>query len=115
VSTATHRAGEPLVLRRPDVVHLVGLSAKTIVRWVRAGTFPPPVKLGPQAVGWLRTDVDTWLQQQAAKRPASAWTKASAPLAPPEARKRKYPARAGQGTRRRLDAAQPTEELPTTT
>jgi prophage regulatory protein len=104
LSPSTPRADDPLVLRARDVVRLIGLSAKTITRQVREGKFPAPIRLGENRVGWLRSDIDTWLQQQAAKRPATGWTPPEA-SASPEPRTSRYPPRAGQGTRRAIDAA----------
>ena len=55
------------ILRLKDVVELVGLSKTTIWRRMRAGEFPPAIRLGgPQtrAVGWKVTDVEAWLEQR---------------------------------------------------
>ena len=57
------------ILRLKDVVELVGLSKTTIWRRMRAGEFPPALRLGgPQtrAVGWKVTDVEAWLEQRRA-------------------------------------------------
>ena len=57
------------ILRLKDVVELVGLSKTTIWRRMRAGEFPPALRLGgPQtrAVGWKMTDVEAWLEQRTA-------------------------------------------------
>jgi len=32
----------------------------TIWRWVKAGKFPQPVRLGPQTTAWLVEDLDRW-------------------------------------------------------
>ena len=55
------------ILRLKDVVELVGLSKTTIWRRMRAGEFPPALRLGgPQtrAVGWKMTDLETWLEER---------------------------------------------------
>ena len=49
------------VLRRPDVEALTGLSRSTIYKFMKDGTFPKTVKIGPRAVGWLQTDIEDWL------------------------------------------------------
>ena len=52
-----------------DVVELVGLSKTTIWRRMRAGEFPPAIRLGgpsTRAVGWKVTDVEAWLEQRRA-------------------------------------------------
>jgi len=50
------------VLRWPKVKEIVGKSRTTIWRDEREGRFPKHVKLGPRAVGWLRSDLENWLQ-----------------------------------------------------
>ena len=49
------------ILRRNDLKPATGLSPSTIYRLIADGEFPKPVKLAPQAVGWLKSDVDAWL------------------------------------------------------
>jgi prophage regulatory protein len=51
-------------LRMPDVVKLTGLSASTIKRNVKRGTFPRPRRLSVQAVGWREADVHQWLTER---------------------------------------------------
>ena len=60
---------EKQILRLKDVVELVGLSKTTIWRRMRAGEFPPALRLGgpsTRAVGWKMTDVEAWLEQRRA-------------------------------------------------
>lgn len=52
---------ENQVIRRTDTPALVGLSIATIDRLRRAGNFPPAVRLGENAVGFLRTDLEAWV------------------------------------------------------
>lgn len=52
------------ILRLPQVKVRVGLSRSSIYAAVAQGRFPQPVSLGARAVGWLESDVNTWLQQQ---------------------------------------------------
>ena len=49
------------VLRRPDVEALTGLSRSTIYKFMKDGTFPKTVKIGPRAVGWRQADIEDWL------------------------------------------------------
>ena len=48
------------VLGTHDVERITGRHRCTIYRWVRAGTFPEKRAGGGQ--GWLRSDVERWLQ-----------------------------------------------------
>ena len=56
------------ILRSPEVEARTGLSRSTIYRWRVAGRFPPPVVMGGRTVGWLESDVDTWIRERAAER-----------------------------------------------
>jgi prophage regulatory protein len=63
-------AGESdsILLRLPQVRRAAGnLSRATIYRGVKAGTFPPPLKIGARASAWRWGDVRAWLD---AKVPA---------------------------------------------
>lgn len=54
---------EQAILREKDVIKFVGLSRTSIWRRERAGLFPARVRLGGgRAIGWLRSDLETWLQ-----------------------------------------------------
>jgi prophage regulatory protein len=56
------------VIRPRHLKHVVGLSAPTIWRLRRAGTFPPPLQLSPGRVGWRRCDLEQWLETRRAAR-----------------------------------------------
>jgi prophage regulatory protein len=53
-----------IILRLPAVKLRTGLSRSTIYLRVAQGSFPAPVSLGARAVGWLESDVDSWLALQ---------------------------------------------------
>ena len=52
------------ILRRKDVCAVTGLSYSTIFRLERAGQFPQRRQLSPNAVGWLRAEVDEWVTKR---------------------------------------------------
>lgn len=54
------------ILRLPEVSQATGLSRSTIFRLVRAGNFPPSVKLTARTIGWYSTDIETWIAARAA-------------------------------------------------
>jgi prophage regulatory protein len=57
----------PRLLARPPVVlRVTGLGRSTIYRLIANGSFPPPVHLGPRAVGWRWSDLD----QRSRSRPS---------------------------------------------
>jgi prophage regulatory protein len=41
-----------------------GKSRVQLWRDVRAGTFPPPLELGPNSIGWVKAEVDAWLRSR---------------------------------------------------
>lgn len=58
------------ILRRREVESLTGLSRSTIYSRIKAGTFPPPVPLGPRSVGWRLADIQAFLMAPADYRVA---------------------------------------------
>jgi prophage regulatory protein len=56
------------VLRLPGVKGISGLGRSSIYAGVKAGTFPAPIKLGDRAIGWLDSEVQTWVKSRAASR-----------------------------------------------
>jgi prophage regulatory protein len=52
------------ILRRPAVEQLTGLSYSTLYRKMRAGEFPPRVRLGKNAVGWHEAAVKAWINSR---------------------------------------------------
>ena len=56
------------VLRLPDVLDRVGKSKASIYRDEAAGRFPKRIALGANSVGWLETEIDSWIEARAAER-----------------------------------------------
>lgn len=52
------------VLRKDEVIRLVGLSASRIRQLEHDGEFPKRFALGARAVGWLARDVVDWIEQR---------------------------------------------------
>ena len=52
------------LLRLPEVEAITGLSKNTIFRLVKAGLFPPPIRIGPRAVAWRWLDIKAWLDSR---------------------------------------------------
>lgn len=53
------------VLRDPQVFDITKLSKSTRWRLEKAGLFPKKIRLSPNAVGWLESDIHLWLEQRA--------------------------------------------------
>lgn len=56
------------ILRLPDVKSITGLSRSLIYKMIADGTFPQPLHLGARAVGWLASEIFSFLKQKAEKR-----------------------------------------------
>lgn len=54
----------PRIMRLPTVLALIGLSKASVYRFMDAGTFPRPIKLGVRAVGWIATDAENWILEK---------------------------------------------------
>lgn len=57
----------PQILRLPAVMHMTGLGRSSIYAFIKNETFPQSMKLGPKAVGWLREDIENWIQERTAE------------------------------------------------
>lgn len=55
------------MLRRPDVERVTGLSRSSIYLRIANGSFPKPISLGGRAVGWLESEIRSWLDEQISK------------------------------------------------
>jgi len=49
------------VLRRRVVEEKTGLSCSTIYELMNKGEFPRPIQIAPRAVGWLESEIDSWI------------------------------------------------------
>jgi len=48
-----------------EVEKITGKTRMTIYRWEREGRLPKLRKLGPNSVGFLRTEMDQWVEDLA--------------------------------------------------
>lgn len=48
------------------------VSFATIWRWVKLGSFPQPVRLGPQVTAWRMEDIERWEAEHGARQSAEA-------------------------------------------
>lgn len=51
------------LLRMKQVEDKVGMKKTVIYEWVKAGTFPKPIKLGSASV-WQESEVQDWINQK---------------------------------------------------
>jgi prophage regulatory protein len=56
------------IVRRNGLKAATGLAPCTIYRYIKAGEFPRPKRIGKQAVGWPLSTINAWL----ASRPTTS-------------------------------------------
>jgi prophage regulatory protein len=61
---AKHDAEGRRILRDPQVFQRTKLSRVQRWRRVRRGTFPAPIQLGPNSIGWYEDEIDAWLAER---------------------------------------------------
>lgn len=52
------------LLSAPEVMDTIGCSRMTLHRWVAAGTFPGPIRTGPNSVRWRADEVQRWIDSR---------------------------------------------------
>lgn len=57
------------LVRLPVVLAITSCTAPTIYRWIKAGLFPAPIKMGPSASAWEVGELREWLDKAKADRP----------------------------------------------
>jgi len=61
-----------VILRLPAVRARTGLSRSTIYLHVADGSFPRPVSLGARAVGWVESEIESWISRKITESRASS-------------------------------------------
>ena len=56
------------IIRKPELLSIIGLSDATIWRMEKAGYFPKRIQLGGNSVGWFDDEIDQWLSRKASDR-----------------------------------------------
>ena len=61
-------AAPPLerLIGRKEVLMLIGISNATLWRWIKAGRFPAPMKIGKKKVAWRSSVLALWIAQRTA-------------------------------------------------
>jgi prophage regulatory protein len=60
------------VLRLRDVKSRTGKSTSGIYADMASGKFPRPIPLGERTVGWLESEIDSWIEACLRKRETRA-------------------------------------------
>jgi prophage regulatory protein len=77
VSKPKNRRKNRHILRDREVEERTKVSRVQRWRRVRAGTFPAPVQLGPNSIGWYEDEIEAWL----AARPRVSYAPTPEPAA----------------------------------
>lgn len=56
------------IIRKKELLNMLGLSGPTIWRMEQAGKFPQRLRLGGNSCGWLVSEIDDWIASRAAAR-----------------------------------------------
>lgn len=59
------------IMRKRELLRVVGLSDPTIWRMERAGRFPKRIHLGSNSVGWYESEILAWQEQKKESRSLS--------------------------------------------
>lgn len=59
------------LLRLRDVKTTTGLGSSTIYRFIQAGTFPAPLKIGGFASRWRESQIHEWIEALPRRGPPS--------------------------------------------
>jgi prophage regulatory protein len=54
------RVDDVVFLRLPDVKAVTGLSKTSLYALIKEKSFPSPVRLGPRAVAWVKSEIRQW-------------------------------------------------------
>jgi len=52
------------IIRLPEVKNTTGLSRSTIYLYMSKGIFPKSISLGTRTIGWLKSDVERYLEDR---------------------------------------------------
>jgi prophage regulatory protein len=52
------------IIRLPAVLTRTGLSRSSVYAAIGRNEFPASIPLGARAVGWLASDIDSWVQSR---------------------------------------------------
>lgn len=50
-------------IRLPELEQIVGFKRSTIYRKLSEGSFPAPIKCGPNTTVWLASSIDQWMAE----------------------------------------------------
>ncbi len=57
------------LLRLHQIEEKTGLKRSQIYLYMKDGSFPRSIKIGPASVAWLESEIDEWINLKLAERP----------------------------------------------
>lgn len=54
------------ILKLPEVTKITGLARSTIYKLISEGLFPKQIKLTSFSSGWIKSEVDQWIDERIA-------------------------------------------------
>lgn len=59
---------EPIsIIRLKQVLRKTGIGRSTLYHQIKSGEFPRPIKLGSRSVGWITSEIESWITAKAQK------------------------------------------------
>lgn len=55
---------EDPILSPTEVAEILGIAVSTLRVWRRRSEFPEPIRIGPRRIGWRRSVIEQWLENQ---------------------------------------------------
>ena len=52
------------IIKLHEVVGTTGVARSTLYKMIAAGTFPEPIQLGQRSVGWVESEVQSWIKSR---------------------------------------------------
>ena len=52
------------ISKLPEVENITALSRSSIYRLVAADEFPKPIKLSSRSSGWIKSEIEEWLEER---------------------------------------------------
>lgn len=60
-----------IIIRPRDLMAMLSVSRHGLARMIEDEGLKPPIQLGPRSVGFVKAEVDEWLEARKAARPAA--------------------------------------------
>lgn len=51
-------------VRPAELASALGVTVATLYNWIARKVLPKPKRIGPNAVGWLRSDIEAWMAER---------------------------------------------------